>query len=151
MAETLTKAGMMPLLLERSQSLPQILVFARAPLPGRAKTRLIAVVGPWRAACVHAALVSRTVTVVARVRDARSTLCAATSPIHPLLAGLARRQGLAVSVQPGGGLGERMSLALARALMEAPYAILIGSDCPGLRTTDLEVALQALADGMDAG
>jgi len=128
----------------------EILVFARAPIPGRAKTRLIPALGPWGAARVHAALVSRTVEVAARARDARVTLCAAGSPIHPLLAGLARRQGIAISVQRGGDLGRRMSVALAQALTEAPYAVLVGSDCPELRTADLDAALQALADGVDA-
>jgi rSAM/selenodomain-associated transferase 1 len=129
---------------------PEILVFARAPIPGRAKTRLIPAVGPWGAARIHTALVSRTVTVAAQVRDARVTLCAASSPIHPFLAGLARCRGVAVGVQRGGDLGRRMSVALARALREAPYAELVGSDCPELQTADLEAAIQALADGADA-
>jgi rSAM/selenodomain-associated transferase 1 len=129
---------------------PEILVFARAPIPGRAKTRLIPAIGPWGAARVHAALVARTVTVAARSRAGRVTLCAACSPLHPFLAGLARRRGIAIGVQRGGGLGRRMSVALARALQEAPYAVLVGSDCPALQTVDLDATLQALADGADA-
>jgi glycosyltransferase A (GT-A) superfamily protein (DUF2064 family) len=42
-----------------------------------------------------------------------------------------------------------MSVALARALTEAPYVVLVGSDCPELQIADLEAALQALADGAD--
>ncbi|MBT8121846.1 MAG: DUF2064 domain-containing protein, partial [Gammaproteobacteria bacterium] len=49
----------------------------------------------------------------------------------------------------GSGLGERMSNAVARALQQAERVVLVGADCPGLETVDIETALQQLDAGMD--
>lgn len=129
---------------------PPVLVFARPPIPGRAKTRLIPALGAHGAARLHARLVAKTVATVAAVDRARPIICAASSPGHPLFVGLARRHRADIQVQRGVGLGQRMHLALSRALRQAPYALLIGSDCPSLTAADLEQGLRALRLGADA-
>jgi len=43
-----------------------------------------------------------------------------------------------------------MYRAFKRALHCHPYAVLIGSDCPALRPTDLRAAARALREGADA-
>ena len=52
--------------------------------------------------------------------------------------------------QGRGDLGERMHRAFARALKENESAILIGSDCPVLKASDLRTAARALRSGASA-
>lgn len=67
-----------------------------------------------------------------------------------MFSSLVRRYRVGIGVQRGDGLGQRMHRALARSLVRSPYAVLVGSDCPGLESSDLENALHALSDGADA-
>ncbi len=60
------------------------------------------------------------------------------------------RFGVRLRSQGPGNVGDRMHRALARALRRHPYAVLIGSDCPALRPSDLHAALRALQAGADA-
>jgi len=52
--------------------------------------------------------------------------------------------------QPEGDLGARMLNAFEAALTRSRHALLMGSDCPSLTTTDLREAAGALGDGHDA-
>ena len=108
-----------------------VLVFSRAPVPGRVKTRLVPHLGAWRAARLHARL----------TRHALSTARAAgCGPVE--LYDTAR--------QRGADLGERMHRALARGLRWHRGVIIIGADCPALRPRDLRRAARWLAGGCDA-
>ena len=105
-----------------------IIVFARAPVPGRAKTRLIPRLGAWGAARLQARLIRHA------VATARAARC---GPVE-----LHRSER-----QRGKDLGERMHRALARARRPA---IIIGTDCPELRPADLRRALRLLQAGYRA-
>jgi len=128
----------------------RVVVLARAPLPGRAKTRLMPAVGALGAARVHAQLLVRTVATVSRVADAPVTLRVAPALGHPLFGQLRRRFGVALRAQCGGDLGRRMHHALAVALRDSDAAVLVGTDCPGLVADDIRTALAALHAGSDA-
>ncbi len=128
----------------------RLLVFARAPVPGRAKTRLIPALGEAGAARLAARLAEQT---LSRVRD--WNLC----PVelwcdpdrhHPFFALCRRRFGVALHDQQGPDLGARMHHALADALGRAQAAVLIGTDCTALQRADIQQAIAALADGRDA-
>jgi len=118
-----------------------IIVFARAPVPGRAKTRLIPKLGAARAARLHRRL----------TREAVSTaLAARCGPVE--VHGTARHSffaslGVPFRLQRGRNLGERMYRAVSRAL--GPV-IVIGTDCPALAPADLRRAARALKSGYDA-
>jgi rSAM/selenodomain-associated transferase 1 len=114
-------------------------VFARAPLPGRVKTRLAPRLGEWGAARLHARLMART------LRTAAAARC---GPVELHLAGRHSRWKGATS-QKGKDLGERMHRALAQALRRHRAAILVGTDCPALRWQDLRRAARLLAGGCD--
>ncbi len=127
-----------------------VLVFAKAPLPGRAKTRLIPRLGETGAARLQARLTARA------LLTARAAGCGAVE-----LHGTPRaRQGffvflenkfhVALKGQAGRDLGERMYNALARALRRHRSAILIGTDCPALAPRDLRRAARLLRGGCDA-
>ena len=117
-----------------------IIVFAKAPLPGAAKTRLAPAVGEWRAARLHAWLVRHAVRT-ALAADCGEVQLHATRR-HSFFRGLP----VAFRLQRGGDLGERMYHALSR----NPGAILIGTDCPELTAADLRRAARWLTSGYDA-
>ena len=130
------------------------MVFARPPLAGRAKTRLIPALGPFGAARVHARLAAGTLSVAAAVADelpgVTLRLCTAAPAAHPFFAAAGRRWPLQRSIQRGADLGQRMHHALRDSLARAECAVLIGTDCARLSSTDLVCAFARLDDDCDA-
>lgn len=117
-----------------------IIVFARAPVLGRAKTRLTPRLGEWRAARLHESL------TLHALRTAR--LADEVVELHGTRRhGFFKRLGVPFRVQRGKDLGERMHYALSRAKRPA---ILIGTDCPILTPADLRRAARWLRGGYDA-
>lgn len=117
-----------------------VLVFARAPLAGGVKRRLVPRLGAWRATRLH-------------LRLTRQTLAtAAAAGCGPVELHLTRRHALFAGneLQRGADLGERMYRALSGALRRHRGAILVGTDCPALRPEDLRRAARMLAGGSDA-
>lgn len=116
-----------------------IIVFAKAPVPGKAKTRLIPALGEWGAARLHARLLRHAL---------RTALASGCGPVE--VHGTARHSffrslNTPFRLQRGRDLGERMYHALSR----NPGAILIGSDCPELTAADLRRAARWLRAGYD--
>lgn len=123
-------------------------ILAKAPIPGRAKTRLIPALGAEGACRLHARLLRHALaTALAATSAERITLWTALEHDHPLFRALADRHGIALRAQPEGDLGARMHEALAA--MDAP-GLLIGSDCPALTPVLLRRCRAALdeADGV---
>jgi rSAM/selenodomain-associated transferase 1 len=132
--------------LDRAQI--SLTIFARAPEPGRVKTRLVPAVGEQGAAALHAAFVDD-VCALTRSLGARRVLAAAGPIDHPHLAALAAREGIPLVGQGEGDLGARMDRAIGRALDEgARAAFILGSDSPALAPPLLGDAF-ALADAVD--
>ncbi|MGE4532925.1 TIGR04282 family arsenosugar biosynthesis glycosyltransferase [Halomonas sp.] len=126
---------------EASHPAVRLAILAKAPLPGRVKTRLIPACGAEEAARVHAALLRHTLAVAAAALPAaRITLWTALAHDHPLFLELAERHGIARRPQPEVDLGERMR----QALTPGP-AMVIGSDCPALTPALLQRCAAALA------
>ena len=107
---------------------PALVVFARAPDPGRVKTRLVPLLGEEGAARLHARLVTRAVATAIAARIGSVELHCTGRMKHPFFVELAARHELQIRSQGKGDLGERMYRAFKRALRAAPCAILIGSD-----------------------
>jgi rSAM/selenodomain-associated transferase 1 len=126
-----------------------VIVFARAPLPGRAKTRLVAKLGAWGAARLQARLTERALQTAVASRCGPVELHGTPRADHPFFRRLQRRFGIARRSQSGGDLGERMHHALRAALRRHRYALLIGVDAPELRAADLRRALRLLRAGCD--
>jgi rSAM/selenodomain-associated transferase 1 len=131
-----------------------VTMLARAPEPGRVKSRLAAAIGEAAACAVHAAL------MLDALEEAARWLAARGGPLLVLALdgsdGARRRleetleaTPCRIESQPPEDLGERMRLALDRRLAEGCEAsLVIGSDCPLVREA-LEAAAAALA-GRDA-
>ena len=118
-----------------------IIVFAKAPVAGQAKTRLIPRIGAWRAARLHARLIRETIQTALAARCGPVELHG-TRP-HSIF----RSLKVCFRLQRGHDLGERMYRALARS--RGP-AIVIGTDCPALTPADLRRAARWLRAGYDA-
>ncbi|MDN3557072.1 TIGR04282 family arsenosugar biosynthesis glycosyltransferase [Halomonas maura] len=109
---------------------PRLAILAKAPLPGRVKTRLIPVLGAAGAAALHVRLLRHTLAVaLAATHPERITLWTALDPAHPLFLALAEDHGIRLAPQPAGDLGARMHHALAA--IHGP-GLLVGGDCPVL-------------------
>jgi len=127
-----------------------IIVFARAPQPGRAKTRLVPRLGEWGAARLQMRLARHALRTVQAARCGALELHGSPRGRHPLLRRMARDARATLHGQRGRDLGERMLTAVTRALRRHRAVILIGTDCPALRSSDLRGAARALAGGCDA-
>ncbi|MGH8737595.1 MAG: TIGR04282 family arsenosugar biosynthesis glycosyltransferase [Burkholderiales bacterium] len=127
-----------------------VIVFTRAPQPGRVKTRLAPRLGDWGAALLHRRLVRRTLRVALAARSGPVELHGAPRARHAFFLQCARNRNITLRGQRGRDLGERMFNALADGLRRHRAVILIGSDCPALRESDLWRAARALAGGCDA-
>jgi len=113
-----------------------VIVFSRAPVPGRVKTRIAARLGAWRAARLHLRLTRLA------LRTAHAAACGPVE-LHVTARHRAFPRDEKKFLQRGNNLGERMY----RALHRHKRAILIGSDCPALRAADLRAAARRLRAG----
>lgn len=118
--------------------------FARSPVAGEVKTRMIPALGA-RAACqLHSELVCWTSRTLVNAGLGPVRLAVAGDTLHPLFQ-QCRDIGVAEVVpQSGTDLGERMFVALRDALKRFERVILVGSDCPGLDAAYLAQALDSL-------
>jgi len=121
-----------------------LVVLAKAPLPGLAKTRLAQTIGNEAAAALAHQLLVHTL-ATARDSGLMTTLCGAPAG-HPCLVGLAEQVGLALTAQAEGDLGQRLDAAIAEALCVADAVLVIGSDCPGLTVSHLHEAARQLVN-----
>lgn len=122
----------------------RLLVFARPPVAGAAKTRLVPALGADGAARLHAALVRHALQQAAAAGPRALELwCAAPAP-GATLAAIARETGARVHTQAGRDLGARMAHALTAATADGVPAIVVGSDCPWLDATALRAAAMEL-------
>lgn len=125
-----------------------IVVLAKAPRPGRVKTRLAAAIGAVEAARLHARLLDRTLDTAIAAHCGKVELHGAPAR-HSVLRALARRHRVDLREQARGDVGERMHAAFRQALRGHAGVILIGSDCPALTPGDLRRAARLLP-GCDA-
>ena len=122
-----------------------VIVFAKAPVPGEVKTRLIPALDAEHAAMLHAALTERAL-ATAQDSDADAIeLCCAPDDAHSFFQSCAEDFDIDLTLQGEGDLGERMLRVLDCALAEFSQAIIIGADCPALTARHLDAAASALA------
>ncbi len=127
-----------------------ILVMARAPVPGEAKTRLIPALGEEGAAKLHAVLTERLLIELSEADVAPITLCCTPDCFHPFFEQCREQYGTSLQRQQGDGLGERLYQALKSSLVSHRRAVVIGCDIPELGHKDVKQALNALEQGYDA-
>ena len=126
-----------------------VMVFARAPIPGAVKTRLIPALGAAGAAQLAVHMLGHALQIAADARLGPVQLHGAPDAQHPVLRSAAAQADATCLAQAPGDLGQRMRLALAAALGVTPRALLYGTDCPALDAAMLREADAALVDGAD--
>lgn len=115
---------------------PTLYVVAKAPILGRAKTRLAADIGPVHAKRIYRALMAQ---VLRQVRDPRWDVVLAVTPPH-LLGHVPDWEGFAQIPQVSGSLTPRLAALFSR---KGP-TLTIGTDCPQVTAADIADAFRAL-------
>jgi hypothetical protein len=123
-----------------------IIVFAKAPVAGHAKTRLIPALGAQGAAALAERMMHAALAHAVQAQLGPVELCVTPDRTHAAFTAAAQRHGVAITEQGDGDLGQRMSRAFERVLRSQPQALLIGTDAPGLDAAYLRAATQALRD-----
>jgi uncharacterized protein len=121
-----------------------IIVFAKAPVPGLAKTRLAPALGADGAAALAARMLEHTVAQAVAAGLGSVEICATPDATHEQFVALAVRHAVQLTVQGSGDLGERMQGAFERVLSAGCPALLIGTDAPALDAAVLRAAAAAL-------
>lgn len=118
--------------------------FAREPVVGAVKTRMIPHLSPEQACELHCELVLRTVDTLSAAGLGPVELAVTDNVEHALFA-RCRASGVAgIDRQRGADLGERMYNALVGGLARFDRVVLVGSDCPGIDGDYLVQAVSAL-------
>jgi rSAM/selenodomain-associated transferase 1 len=128
----------------------RLMVFAKAPTPGRVKTRLIPALGEQAAAELQRQLTERALVTTLAAGLGPVELWCAPGTDDAFFADCARQYGVDLRAQGEGDLGMRMARALTLALKEGSPGLLVGSDCPVLSAEYLREAAAALAGANDA-
>ena len=125
-----------------------IVIFAKAPMPGFAKTRLIPVLGAQGAADLAQRLLAHTLYKAIAAKVGPVELCVTPSATDPVWRKIALPDAVQWSDQGEGDLGEKMARAAQRVLEGGTSAgesiLLIGTDCPQLSIAYLQQAADAL-------
>ena len=110
-----------------------VAVFAKAPVPGRVKTRLAADIGDSRAVSIYRTLGRGTVDAL-RQGSHRLVVFGAPGDDGSLkaIATWLEHEDLEVRPQSDGDLGRRMAAASAAVLSEAEAVVIVGTDIPGI-------------------
>ncbi len=127
----------------------RVIVLAKAPLPGLAKTRLAPTLGLAGAARLAARLLQHTVAQALAADIGPVELCGEPDGHDPAFGSAIGSCQVLLSAQGDGDLGQRMRRALHRALTAGDDVVLIGTDAPALDAAYLCQAAQAL-HGADA-
>lgn len=117
-----------------------VVLFARAPVPGRVKTRLG--INPRRAADLHSSFVRQTLLMLQSLSGEVDVELSTDEPT-PAWAEFAVKR----SLQSAGPLGQRIYAALKSALAAGrPRVMILGSDSPGLPANHIRALFSCSAD-----
>jgi len=127
----------------------RIVVFAKAPQPGFAKTRLIPALGVMEATALAQEMLMHTLHQALAANIGTVELCVTPQIQDKVWQPITLPGGITISDQGEGDLGVRLSRAAARTVANAESVILIGTDCVEMSSKLLRTAAQTL-DGHDA-
>jgi len=122
-----------------------LIVFAKAPVQGQVKTRLIPEIGADAATRVYRKLLEQILDISVDLPDVTGELWC-SGDIDGKCAAYAKQHGMSLHQQEGADLGERMHLAFESVLQRCDRAVLIGSDSPEFDGDYLQAAFRALEE-----
>jgi rSAM/selenodomain-associated transferase 1 len=120
-----------------------LIQFARSPVPGEVKTRMIPALTPQQASDLHSELVTWTCERLCSAGVGTVELWVSGDLAHPVIEHCRSLGVAAVRAQVGDDLGERMCYALTDGLARYKQVILVGSDCPSI---DKDYLLDAVSE-----
>jgi rSAM/selenodomain-associated transferase 1 len=121
-----------------------ILVFAKAPVAGQVKTRLVPYITAGQAASLHEELTRDRLHMCTTADLCDVQLWCSPDTDHPFFSDCNRRYGVRLHTQTGNDLGERMSAALQAMLGQYKKIIIIGTDAPALDINTIDAAVNQL-------
>ena len=121
-----------------------LMVFCKAPVAGRVKTRLMTKLSAEQAMQVHIELAQRTLQLATQHHLCPVQLWCTPTTDHVFFTTSAQTYQVTLMQQQGVDLGQRMNNAFCRAFDSYSRALIVGCDCPSLTEQDLEAALTAL-------
>lgn len=124
----------------------RIVIFAKAPVPGKVKTRLIPALGEVGAARLAHEMLQATVAQAIAANLSVPELCVDPHPLDEAWQGFLPADHLRVTAQGEGDLGERLKRAAKRSILLGENVLLIGTDCPALDSGRLRSAAAALKE-----
>lgn len=127
-----------------------LIVFAKAPIPGKVKTRLLSSVGAKMASALHEQFVLSALNTAIQSEVGLVELWCTPSTKHPFFIHCAEKFKVKLYQQTEGDLGIRMAHAFYETLKKNYYALLMGTDSPSLTCTDLKEAKTFLQKGTRA-
>jgi rSAM/selenodomain-associated transferase 1 len=122
----------------------RVVIFAKAPLAGFAKTRLIPALGQQGAADLAKRLLEHTLYQTLESQIGTVELCVTPSATDTVWQTMCLPSGVRLTDQGEGDLGERMARAAERVIAAGESILLIGTDCPQLDVAQLQRAALAL-------
>jgi len=128
----------------------RLIIFAKAPVPGQVKTRLIPFLGEGPATLLYEKMILHTLTTAASSALGPVDLWCTPSAEDPFFSRCAKEFNIALLTQTDGDLGRRMAHAFRETLKRASFALLMGADCPSLTPGDLVEGGLRLSEGADA-
>ncbi len=123
----------------------RILVFAKAPVPGHAKTRLIPALGETGASQQALRMLVLALEQAQTAAIGPVELCMNPAPDAREWRDIPLPTGIETSDQGEGDLGERMARAVRRCIERGEAVLLTGTDCPDLSAARLREAAAQLA------
>lgn len=121
-----------------------ILLFAKAPVPGKVNTRLIPDIGVQAATKLQYDLIHQRLAMLKDADLCPVYLLCAPDTQHQCFVQCQQQYPVVLSGQLGNDLGERMFNGIQHALTQFKYCIVIGTDAPALDQTIIKQAIDAL-------
>lgn len=115
-----------------------LIIFLRTPVLGKVKTRLAATLGERAALDIYKRLIEITLT------QAKSSKFTSYLYFYPKIDSSLVPEGFLARKQDGGDLGEKMKRAFSETLDKHDRVIIIGTDCPYIRTDLIDEAFTSL-------
>lgn len=122
-----------------------VVIFAKAPIPGFAKTRLIPLLGAPGAADVARRLTEHAVRAAITADVGPVAMWCAPDADHASFAALRQRFGLSLHVQTGADLGERLHNAVEATARGGPVLVM-GTDCAVITAAHVKRCAEALRE-----
>ena len=122
----------------------RIIIFAKAPQPGFAKTRLIPALGAEGTAKLAQQMLFNTLHEVLAAGIGTVELCSTPKIDDIAWQGITFPLGIEITDQGEGDLGARLARASERAIKNGGSVLLIGTDCVEMSATLLREAAQSL-------